>query len=182
LDIYCDAVTCLVNDLSLADLTSRGLLAFREYATQYAASERFASLLKETEELEAEISSIDYCVLINSPHVEVRQYEGESDYSADVQATFERFKQGAVTDYNFKFVDSPKMDHVEERILELVTKLYPDRFARLQAYCTRHKDYADCTIFTFDREIQFYIAYLEYIAKFKRAGLAFWLSANVQGL
>jgi DNA mismatch repair protein MutS len=172
-DIYCDAVSCLVHDLSLANLTSRGLLAFREYASEYAASERFASLLKEAKELEAEISSIGYCVLINSPYVQVRKYEGESDYSADVQATFERFKQGAVKDYNFKFTDSPKMDHIEERIFELVTRLYPDIFKRLQAYCTRNKNYPDSAIFTFDREIQFYIAYLEHIAPFKEAGLKF---------
>src|SRR6266566_6620221 len=29
--IYCDAVNCLVHDLSLADLKSRGFFAFREY-------------------------------------------------------------------------------------------------------------------------------------------------------
>jgi DNA mismatch repair protein MutS len=172
-DIYCDAVTCLVHGLSRANLTSRGLLAFREYASGYAASERFASLLKETKELEAEISSIDYCVLINSPYVQVRKYEGESDYSADVQATFERFKQGTVKDYNFKFTDSAKMDHIEERIFELVTRLYPDISKRLQAYCTRNKNYPDSTIFTFDREIQFYLAYLEHIALFKEAALKF---------
>jgi DNA mismatch repair ATPase MutS len=172
-DIYCDAVTCLVHDPSLAQLTSRGLLAFREYATQYAASERFASLLKQTKELEAEISSIGYCVLINSPNVQVRKCEGESDYSADVQAMFDRFKQGAVKNYNFKFSDSLKMDHIEEKILALVTRLYPDTFSRLQAYCARHKDYPDDKIFTFDREIQFYVAYLEHIAIFKEAGLDF---------
>jgi DNA mismatch repair protein MutS len=172
-DIYCDAVSCLVRELSLADFAARGLLAFREYATGYVASERFVSLLQETKELEAAIASIDYCVLINSPNVQVRKYESESDYSAEVQATFERFKQGAVKDYNFKFIDSAKMDHIEEKILELVTRLYPDIFKRLEAYCTRHKNYPDSAIFTFDREIQFYIAYLERIAPFKRAGLHF---------
>jgi DNA mismatch repair protein MutS len=172
-NIYCDAVTALVHDLLITELTSRGLLAFRQYASEYAASERFASLLKETKELEAEVSSIGYCVLINSPYVQVRKYEGESDYSADVQTTFERFKQGAVKDYNFKFTDSPKMDHIEERIFELVTRLYPDIFKRLQAYCTGNKNYPDSVIFTFDREIQFYLAYLEHIAPFKEAGLKF---------
>lgn len=128
-DIYCDGVTELVNNLSTTDLTLRGLLAFREYATQYAASDRFARLLKETKELKSALASIEYCVLINSPNVQVRKYEGEPDYSADVQLTFERFKQGTVTDYNFKFFDSPKMDHIEEKIFDLVTRLYPEIFS-----------------------------------------------------
>ena len=33
-EIYCDAVNCLVHDLSLVDLKSRGFLAFREYVTR----------------------------------------------------------------------------------------------------------------------------------------------------
>jgi DNA mismatch repair protein MutS len=172
-DIYCDGVTELVNNLSTTDLTSRGLLAFREYATQYAASDRFARLLKETKELKSALASIEYCVLINSPNVQVRKYEGEPDYSADVQSTVERFKQGTVTDYNFKFFDSPKMDHIEEKIFDLVTRLYPEIFSRLQSYCASHKDYPDYAIFTFDKEIQFYVAYLEHIARFKNAGLDF---------
>jgi DNA mismatch repair protein MutS len=171
--IYCDAVTCLVHDLSVAEVTSRGLLAFREYLTQYAASEHFSALFRQTKELETDLASINYCVLINGSNLQVRKYEGERDYSADVQATFERFKQGDVKDYKFNFSLSPDMNHIEEKVLELVTRLYPDIFARLEAFRTAHKDYPDSTIVAFDREIQFYIAYLERIAAFKRAGLDF---------
>jgi len=42
--IYCHAVNCLVHDLSFAELRSRGFLAFREYLTEYAHSDRFRSL------------------------------------------------------------------------------------------------------------------------------------------
>jgi hypothetical protein len=88
-DIYCDAVNRLVYDLSLAELTSRGLLAFREYLTQYAESEPFTSLLEETKKLKADISSIHYCVFIKNLRIQVSKYESESDYSAEVEATFE---------------------------------------------------------------------------------------------
>jgi DNA mismatch repair ATPase MutS len=65
------------------------------------------------------------------------------------------------------------MDHVEAQILELVARLYPDVFSHLDAYCANNQQYLDNTIATFDREVQFYIAYLEYIARLKRAGLKF---------
>jgi DNA mismatch repair protein MutS len=94
-NIYCDAVNRLCYDLSLAEFSSRGLLAFREYVSQYAASERFTSLREQTRKLTSDLTSIHYCVFIKGLHVEVRKYEGESDYSAEVEATFERFKQGA---------------------------------------------------------------------------------------
>jgi DNA mismatch repair protein MutS len=44
-DMYCKAVDRLAHDLSLADLTSRGLLGFRDYLMNYATSERFRSEL-----------------------------------------------------------------------------------------------------------------------------------------
>jgi DNA mismatch repair protein MutS len=173
LNIYCDAVMCLAHDLAHTQLTSRGLIALRQYATRYAASERFATLLKDTKTLHTEISSIDYCVLINGPRVQVRKCKAETDYSADVQATFEKFRQGAVGGFHFRFHESPEMDHIEEKIHELVARLYPDIFARLHTYCAEHKEFPDQVIFTFEREIQYYIAYLEHIAKFKSAGLEF---------
>jgi DNA mismatch repair ATPase MutS len=180
-DIYCDAVTCLVHDLSVAEFTSRGLLAFREYITRYAASERFTSLLEQTKKLVADLSAIHYTVLINSPHVQVRHFSGEPNYSAEVEATFERFKQGAVKEHTFNFSNSPEMNNVEAEILALVAQLYPEIFSAVENYYTANKDFQDNTIVTFDREIQFYVAYLEHVARFKKAGLNFCYPRVVQG-
>ena len=172
-EIYCDAVSRLVYDLSLAEFTSRGLLAFREYLTQYAESDPFVLLTEETKKLKADISSIHYCVFIKGLRIQVHKYETESDYSAEVEATFERFKQGAVKHYAFDFINSADMNHVEAGVLDLVTKLYADIFSTLESYCTANENYLDSTVATFDREVQFYIAYLEHIALFKEAGLKF---------
>ena len=171
--IYCDAVNCLVHDLSLVDLKSRGFLAFREYLTNYANSDRFTSLLAETKELIADLSAVKYCLLIKDNGIKVRKYESEIDYSADVQETFEKFKQGAVKDYRVKFSTMPDMNHVEANVLDLVAQLYPDIFLNLDNYCAKNGKYLDETTGIFDREIQFYVAYLEYVAIFKRAGLKF---------
>ncbi len=172
-EIYCDAVNCLVHDLSLAGLKSRGFLAFREYLTDYAKSDRFTSLLAETEKLQADLSTVKYCLLIKGNRIKVRKYESEIDYSTDVEETFEKFKQGAVKDYRVKFSDWPDMNHVEAKVLDLVAQLYPDIFLNLDNYYAKNGNYLNETIGVFDREIQFYIAYLEYVAIFKRAGLNF---------
>jgi DNA mismatch repair ATPase MutS len=170
-ELYCDAVTGLVHDLSQAEVQSRGLLAFRAYMMDYAHSDHFTALHAETKGLKADLAAVHYCVQVSGNRVRVRTYANERDYSAEVLETFEKFKQGAVKDYRAKLSSWPDMNHVEAQVLELVAKLYPDLFAHLDAYCTKHSEYLNATLARFDREIQFYLAYLEYIARFKRAGL-----------
>jgi DNA mismatch repair protein MutS len=65
------------------------------------------------------------------------------------------------------------MNHVEAQVLDLVAKLHPDVFGTLDEFCTRHRSYLDRTIAEFDREVQFYLAYLAYIERLKAAGLPF---------
>jgi DNA mismatch repair protein MutS len=172
-DIYCDAAHCLVHDLSCVDIRSRGFLGFRTYLANYADSGRLPLLLEETKKLKADLSTVTYCLLIRGNSITVRKYESEIDYGAEVEKTFAKFKQGAVKDYRVKFADHPELNHIEARALDFVAKLYPDIFLHLDAYCVENRDYLDETIAAFDREIQFYIAYLEYAATFKRTGLKF---------
>ena len=172
-EIYCDAVNGLVHDLARVDLKSRGFLAFREYVTRYAGSGRFSSLLAEMKKLKADLSAVKYGLLIKGLSIKVRRYESEMDYSADVEKTFEKFKQGAVKDYRVELSDRPNMNHVEAGILDLVARLYSEIFTNLDDYCAKNGDYLDGTIAVFDREIQFFVAYLEYSARFKRVGLKF---------
>jgi len=171
--IYGDAINCLVQDLSVANLRSRGFLSFRDYLTNYADSGPFKALLAETKKLLEDLLSIKYCLIIKGDSVQVSKCEPGTDYSAEVEETFEKFKQGAVKDYRVEFSDGIAMNHVEARVLDFVTKLYPDIFLSLDDYCAKNPDYLDETIRVFDREIQFYVAYLEYIARFKQAGLRF---------
>jgi DNA mismatch repair protein MutS len=170
---YCDAVKCLAHDLSRVELKSRGLSAFREYITKYADSDDFTSLLAESRKLKADLSTVKYCILIKGSKVKVRRYESEIDYSVEVEKTFEKFKQGAVKDYLSKLPIASGMNHVEAAILDLVAKLYPDIFSRLDDYCAGNAGYLDETIAAFDREIQFYVTYLEYIGRMRLAGLKF---------
>ncbi len=170
---YCDAVVSLAEDMASVDLKSRGLATFRDYLTGYLRSAPFEALQAETQTLLADLSTVKYCLRIKGNGITVRKAGSEIDYSADVEHTFEKFKRGAVKDYLATFISSRDMNHVEARILELVARLYPDVFANLDDYCTRHRGFVDETIGAFDREIQFYVAYLEYISRLKQAGLKF---------
>jgi len=172
-ETYYGAVKELADALAEADLKSRGLLALREHLTGYVRSEAFQLLAGETAELTADLLSVRYCLHIRGNRIKVSRYDGQSDYNAEIEQTFERFKQGAAKDHRIGFGSPRELNHVEDGILERVAKLYPDIFLALDDYCDRHTGFIDQTIATFDREVQFYVAYLEYLEPFKSAGLAF---------
>ena len=172
-EIYCDAARILSEELALLELTSPGLQVFREYLSAYTASDTFTSLASETQDVKRRLASVRYSVHINGGRVNVDRYQGEPDYSEEVMETFAKFKRGAVADHRAKLSDSWNMNHVEARVLDLVAQLFPAEFGALDDYCLRHRDYLDRTISTFDREVQFYLAYLEYTERLRSSGLPF---------
>ena len=172
-ELYCEAVTCLAGDLSDAPIASRGLSFFKEFATEYAESERFQWHLEQVKQVKAELGSIRYDLLISRLRVEVLSFEEGPEYSAEIEDLFERFRQGDVEPFSFKISQSDSLSKVESMILDLVAKRHPEVFARLEAFCLRHKNFINQTIVDFDREIQFYVAYLEHIERLRRAGLKF---------
>jgi DNA mismatch repair ATPase MutS len=172
-ELYCDAIICLTDDLTGIAVKARGFLAFREYMMHYVTSKHFTLLLAETKKLLNDLSSVEYSLIIKNNSIRVQKYESEMDYSADVEKTFEKFKQGGTKDYQVKFIEFTEMNHVEAEALDLVAQLFPDVFLSLDDFYVRNSGYLDETIRVFDREIQFYITYLEYVAMFKRAGLKF---------
>jgi DNA mismatch repair protein MutS len=171
--LYCDAVSCLADGLATTTLESRGLSGFRDFLLIYIESTNFVSLQSETGKLKADLAAIEYCVLVHGDTFSVRKYESEPDYAAEIEETFEKFRQGSVEDHRVQFPERVQMNHVEATIDESVALLFPDIFNLLDAYCARQASYFDETIARFDREIQFYVAYLEYTQLLKQAGLKF---------
>ncbi len=88
-------------------------------------------------------------------------------------ATFARFQQGSVSEQLSNFTDAPDMDPVEAAVLDLVALLFPDTFGALDVFCAARADFLEVTLRDFDREVQFYLAWLRHIQPLRQAGLAF---------
>jgi DNA mismatch repair protein MutS len=170
---YCDAVLQLAQDVCYVDLSSRAMSSLRSYLARYAGGERFASLVSATRQVREALAQVHYCVNVKGGRVAVAKYESEADYSAEVLATFQRFKQGAVNDYRATFREPTEMNHVEASVLQLVARHYPAEFGLLDEFCAMHREFVDPVMSRFDLEVQFYMAYLEYIAPLRATGLCF---------
>ncbi len=171
--IYCDAVRVFAARLAALPIDSKGLLAFRDYLAGYEGSAAFAGLAADTAARKAGLGEVTYLVRIRGPRVEVSRYDGEPDYSAEIEETFARFAQGEVTDYRVQYRVWPGMTGVGAQIVELVARLFPAEFGALSQYCRTHAGFVDPVIDRFDRELQFYLAYLDYIRPVQATGLSF---------
>lgn len=148
---------------------SRGLLQFRDYLSGYVRSDRFRSLLTESAEIKEALARVSYNLQIGDGRVTVSRAVAAPDYTAEIEEAFKRFRRGAVRTYLATVQFEPDLNHVG--ILHRVALLHPDAFRALDAFCGRHRGFVDPTIATFEREVQFYLAYLEYLEPLRSSGL-----------
>jgi hypothetical protein len=170
---YCEAVKRLASELEEAEPASAGLHSLAGFLQELTARPEFATLDTEQERVADALGAIDYTIEIRGDRVRVDSYQDEADYGEEIHASFERFRQGKVDNYRFRYDRDPHMNHIEAQILDLVAKLNPEPFADLGAFRGRNADFLDATVERFDREVQFYLAYLDHIEPLRVAGLDF---------
>jgi DNA mismatch repair protein MutS len=171
--LYVEAVSDLSQVLADAEPASSGLRGFAAYLVEHVAGARFASLASETDAVLAGMEGVKYNLRINGTHVKVSRYEDEADYNDELEELFARFRQGDVESKLSKVNDGGSMDHVEARIANLVGRLFPGEFQALDRFCSCHGEFIDLTIAAFDREIQFYLAWVDFREGVSGADLAF---------
>lgn len=169
---YCNAVLNLNKSLTLANLRSKGLHLFNIWLSKYINSEKFRILFSDTSELLKEIRGIKYCVQLDRDRIIVNLDNSEYDYCETINSTFERLN-GATFDYQISFFTDLEMCVLETKILEIIRKMNLETFNKLDVYYEKHVSFLDKTIKRFDREIQFYISYIDYIGKLRRKDYIF---------
>lgn len=172
-ETYTEAVAALTRTLERANPASSGLRSIRDHMVAYGRSEEYATLRAGIRRVREALASVRCCLMITDGSVTVTRYDGEADYGAEVLAAFEKFRQGATKSYRVAYQEFVDMNHVEEAVLDRVALLYPEVFAALDAFAERHRAYPDAAVEVFDREVQFYLAYREFIARLDGAGPAF---------
>jgi DNA mismatch repair protein MutS len=170
---YCEAVAGLAAEFQQLPLSSAGFRAFRQYLLDYSGSLQFTAMAQEARRIRESLDTVHYTMLFHGSSITVRKYADEYDYSEAVLATFEKFKQGAVKNYLVKFNVTVEMDHVEAAIVERVAALFPEVFVPLDRFAAANAQFIDDTLRRFDREVQFYMAYLDHLRGLERLGLPF---------
>ena len=170
---YRTAVTALSAALGESAVDSDGLRGIRDYLAKHVSAQEFTKLSADIDAAQSRLVGLRYAIRIQGARVTVSGYEGDPDYATEIEETFSRFRQGAVHSYLKERRELLSMNHVEEQIIDRVARLHPEPFAALSDFCGRHGDFRDATVRRFDREVQFYLAYLTLVARLRDAELPF---------
>jgi DNA mismatch repair protein MutS len=171
--LYTEAVRELARALADERLSSAGLCAFAAYLAEHVVGAAYTSLADEAAAVLDGLERVAYNLRINGTRVTVSRYEDEPDYSDEIEELFARFRQGDLESKLANVGDGGSMDHVEAQIADLVARLFPHEFEALRKFCSRHDDFIDPTIAAFDREIQFYLAWVDFRERVSGANLLF---------
>jgi DNA mismatch repair ATPase MutS len=171
--MYCNATIALSEGLLSVGPRSLGFNTLCDFLVAYTGSGQFTDLKKETEQIRTDLAKVRYALHVHRGRVTVDRNDIEGDYSEEVLKTFAKFRQADPRSHHLKAPLSVEMNHIEARILDLVATLHSEIFVRLDQYCDRYGNYRHALIVRFDREVQFYLAYLEQMEPLKKAGLPF---------
>ncbi len=171
---YYDAVARFADDLEADDLDSDGMRGLRAWLSDHVASERFTRPREQAQTISGNLTAIRYTMRIRGAKVTVSAFGDEPDYSAEIEATFARFRQGDGKSHRTRFAGETELDTVEAGVLKLLAQEHPDDFGALDAFVRQNADsHVDDTIARIDRELQFYLSYLEQTRRLANTGLSF---------
>ena len=179
-DLYCYGVVKLHSSLSSLTINSEGLLSFSSYLESYIASDKFKEMLEHTKILKQGLDEVKYTLFIKENKIRVENYKNEEDYGKTILEVFERFRQFDVEDFKAEFHNTEYANHIEIEILKCVAKLNRALFDDLEGYCLTYENFIDEYIKKFNKEVQFYISYLEYIKPLEYLQLRFCYPQTVQ--
>lgn len=168
---YLDAVDGLVQDLDGIEVTSRALSALRTELRRIVSSDAHRTLVADTDRVLTLLGQVRYRLHIDGPWIGVERDADPTDHAGQVVATFARFRRADVPAATPRPRRAVGNDHLDAMILARVATLFPEAFAALERFGVDHADAFDATIVAFDRDISFYLGYLDVIAPLRRAGL-----------
>lgn len=172
--VYCDCLNRLYADLSEAPLASEGLRQFRDCLGLYRDAQSFRSLLHDSSDCRGRLDSVRFCIDIDLREntVELSGDCGGGDYFETLARIFSAFGCEAL---GREIIALPgvNMGPLELRMLGCLESLYPDAFASLEGFYRKHAAFGHELADLFEREAQFYMAYIDYMRLLQQSGIRF---------
>lgn len=171
---YLAGVGALGRDWSLLPPHSPGLRAYAAHLEAYLQSPGFSNLRREAETVWQDLQGLRYVLHVHEGRLTLRAYQGEGDYGRRIMDTFRPFfGPSSPTFPEPGMEEGPILNHIEEWLLDHLALLFPGPFARLQSFFATHQGFLDPVLARLEREVRFFLAYLDFLSPLRAAGLPF---------
>ncbi|GLW33773.1 MutS-related protein [Actinoplanes regularis] len=170
---YVEVIEAVIAALDEAAPSSTGMRAWLEWLRQYRASRAFTAAATGSRTLLADLGALRYTLSISGDEIIASPFAGQDDLSADILAVFERFRSADVAPHRFDLRPGAEMNQLHQAVLNLVVRLFPDVFDRVAHFVDQHRVIGDTVIDLVERELQFALSWLDFIAPMRHAGLPF---------
>lgn len=172
---YCESIRAIDAGLAVGSPQSEGLRALAMAIGEYARSTRFGNLEAQASQCRRSLDVVRYTVLLHNGTVTVRDFEEEPDYKTVISKLFARFEQQDTSLHAKESKIDLYMGNVQSRILDGVARLNPEIFAALSNFVGNNAGFIEPLLTQFEREAQFYRAWLAFTNALAASGLMFSL-------
>ncbi|TKI07842.1 MutS-related protein [Martelella alba] len=170
---YSAAIDALGEGLSAVVPRSAGLRHFSDYVRAYRQSTAYRELCRRASALTATLSRLRYSLLIRGNTIDIDRDDDPVNYSEEILHLFQAFVATSAQD-RLKVPPVPaEMNHIEGEILDCLARLYHDEFTELAAFYHDYAEFIPKTFARFDKEIQFYVCYADFMDRLIKTGLPF---------
>ncbi|MBP1989150.1 MutS-related protein [Paenibacillus eucommiae] len=168
--LYCQSIRDLHHILTSAKLHSAGMRFVYNWLTAFIDGAYFSALYEEVNELQQSFERIQYSMLIADRKITIFPHDNEMDYCQSLSETFQTEKN-MDEDFTIRFFTGLQLSGLEADVLNILRKQQPEPFRALKTFGSKYKGFIDPAILTFARELQFYLACLQYFQGLQRQGL-----------
>jgi len=166
---YGEALKRLYEVLQETALTSRGLVALREYLKQYLTSEQFLEMYEEAQNLQKERGSIRFKLIYDGSLLTLTEEISDGTYDHFLQ---ERLP-GQGKEMVSPFEDKADLTGLEQELISILHKKQPEHFKRTMIFYKNYREYAKQEFTQLAEEIVYYLAYYKFEQKMQGLGFTF---------
>lgn len=166
---YCEAYSCLYEDLKNSSATSGGLLALRDLLKEYTTNDKFLNMKNSALSLKEKLQGMRVKIVYENEQVYVTEEE--------VPGTYEEFLRDNFGDQGLQmkspFSQTIHLNNLEQEIVRKFTRKQAGFFKDAEAFYNKYEEYENEVLLKFGEEIAYYLSYYTFQQKMELYGFSF---------
>lgn len=158
---YCAALRTLNDCLSSAEIASKGLLKITSYLKQIISMQTFIDAENNAAGINTAFSNLRYGLKLEQEKVTVTINPPDRNYCKQLNSVFGSLG-GGLSNMANPLSGAFALSKLEEMVLKIVEREAPRPFEKMELFYNNSQDILDDIIITFEKEVQFYVAFCLY--------------------